>query len=156
MHRNHERQSVVQLRQNPAEMRVPGVAMHQIGIDARSVEIRAALDRAEHGAERLWAVKLRGVEAEATHLQIAFIAVLLTETAHLHLDQFRELAREIFHVNPCAAVNMRGVFVSKEERLDALFLAQRPRLASLVSYGKPNERVEILGRARDADVHARV
>ena len=48
MHRNHERNSVIHFRQNSAEVAVPGVAMHEIGIDVRGVEIGAALDRAEN------------------------------------------------------------------------------------------------------------
>ena len=47
MHRNDERDAVVLSRQNPAEMGVPRMAMHDIGVDVRCVEIGAAAHCAE-------------------------------------------------------------------------------------------------------------
>ena len=53
MDRDDERNAVVQLREDAAEMAVPSVTMHEVGIDVRGVEIGAALDRAEDGTQRL-------------------------------------------------------------------------------------------------------
>ena len=48
MNRDDERNSVIFLRQNTAEMAVPGVTMHEVGIDVRGIEIEAAAHRAEN------------------------------------------------------------------------------------------------------------
>ena len=45
MNRYNKRQAVILFRQNTTEMRVPGVAMHEIRIDFRGVEVGAAPDR---------------------------------------------------------------------------------------------------------------
>ena len=55
VNRDDERHAVIQLRQDPAEMAVPSVAMHEIGIDFVGVEIGAATNRAEDRLQRLWA-----------------------------------------------------------------------------------------------------
>ena len=47
MSRDDERDSVIQFREDSAEMTVPGVTMHEIGVDIRGVEIDAAPHRAE-------------------------------------------------------------------------------------------------------------
>ena len=51
--RNHERDAVIYFRENPAEVAVPGVAVSEIGIDIRRIEIGAAPDRAKDGTSGL-------------------------------------------------------------------------------------------------------
>jgi hypothetical protein len=46
--RDHERNSVILFCQNPAEMAVPRVTMHKIGVDVRGVEIGASPHCAEY------------------------------------------------------------------------------------------------------------
>src|SRR5207302_866578 len=46
--RDHERNSVIQFGDNAAEMAVPSVTMHKIGIDVGGVEIDAAAERAKN------------------------------------------------------------------------------------------------------------
>ena len=50
--RNDKRNAVVLFGQDAAEVAVPSVAMHQIGIDVGRVEIGAATHRAENGLQR--------------------------------------------------------------------------------------------------------
>ena len=45
--RDYERNSVIQFRENAAEVAVPGVTMHQIGVDVGGVEIDIAAKSAE-------------------------------------------------------------------------------------------------------------
>ena len=68
VNRDDKRNSVIQFRQNAAEMTVPGVTMHQIGIDVGRVEIGAATDCAESGLQRLWAREIARVQSETSNL----------------------------------------------------------------------------------------
>jgi hypothetical protein len=47
MHCDHEWNSIILFRQNSAEVAVPRMAMHDIGIDVRCIEIGAAAHRTE-------------------------------------------------------------------------------------------------------------
>ena len=54
-------------------MAVPSVAMDEIGIDVRAVEISATLDRAEDGAERLRTGEVGRIEIKSSHGQISYL-----------------------------------------------------------------------------------
>ena len=54
MDRDHQRKTVVQLREDPAKMAVPRVTMNEVGNDLLGVEIETALDRAEDRAQAVW------------------------------------------------------------------------------------------------------
>ena len=114
MHRDDERNSVIQFRQDPAEMTVPSVTMHEIGIDVRRVEVGAATDRAEDGLQFFRASEIARVEFEAGDLESAFFETLLAEAANIDIDCFGQLAREIIDVHARAAVNVRRIFVRQE------------------------------------------
>ncbi len=45
--RNHQRNAVVLLRENSAEVGIPSVTMDQVGVDVGGVKIDAAFDRGE-------------------------------------------------------------------------------------------------------------
>src|SRR2546423_13690251 len=62
MRRDYERNSVILFSKNAAEMTVPSVAMHEVGIDVRRVEVETALDCAENRLERFWTSEVAGVE----------------------------------------------------------------------------------------------
>src|SRR5262249_33809836 len=72
VNRDHERNSVILFRQYPAEMAVPRVTMHKIGVDVRSVEVRASPHRPENGAQWLRASEIARVDFVAGDLEIAF------------------------------------------------------------------------------------
>ena len=65
MCRDHERQTVIQLGENPAEVAVPGMAMHEVGIDVRGIEIGAAPHGFEDGAQCLWTSESFRVQFES-------------------------------------------------------------------------------------------
>src|SRR5205809_2619552 len=98
-------------------MAVPGMAMHEVGVDVRRVEIRAATDRAEDRAQWFGTGESVHVQLEPAHGQIPFLPFLLAETAHFDRHQFRQLARQIIDVHPCATINMGRIFIREEERL---------------------------------------
>jgi hypothetical protein len=70
VHRDDERQAVVQLRQDPAEMAVPSMAMDHVCSDLEGVEIDAALNRAEHQAQWFRTGISAALEPKAAHGRI--------------------------------------------------------------------------------------
>ena len=50
MDRHNKRNPVVLLRENTAEMQIPGMTMDQVGVDVGGVEIGATADRAKDRA----------------------------------------------------------------------------------------------------------
>ena len=71
MHGDHERHAVIQLREDAAEMAVPSVAMHDVGVDVRGVEIESnAGPRRRPNASGFGQVNVRRVDFETAHRQI--------------------------------------------------------------------------------------
>ena len=68
MHREHHRDAVVHLRHDAAEMRVPSVQMHHVGVDGFGVPIQAMLHGTEDGMERLRSRVAARVDAESRGL----------------------------------------------------------------------------------------
>jgi hypothetical protein len=127
--RDHERNSVIQFRENAAEMAVPSVTMHQSGVDVGGVKIDAAAKRTEDRLQRLGTSEFAGVEVEPRDFEAALFGVLFAETTNIDIDRFRQLTREIINVDTGTAVNVRRIFIGKE----ADFHANKPiqlRLAS--------------------------
>jgi hypothetical protein len=81
-------------------MAVPGMAMDQVGIDVRRIEISAATDSPENGTERFWAIKRIGVQLETPHPQIPVFRILIAEAANFDRHQLRQLTRQIIHMHP--------------------------------------------------------
>src|SRR5205823_7899331 len=119
MDRDHERNSVIHFGEDPAEMAVPGVAMHEIGVDVCEIESVASRHRTENRLERLWTSELARVDFEAADLEISFLELLIAETAHLDRHCLRELSREIIDMHSRTTIDVRRIFVRKEERLHA-------------------------------------
>src|SRR5438876_4244479 len=119
MHRNDERDAVVLSRQNPAEMGVPRMAMHDIGIDVRCVETVAAAHCAEGGAQALRTSEIGCVELETRNFKAAFVEALIAKAAHLDHHQLCQLTREITYVCASPAVNVWRIFVGEEKDLHA-------------------------------------
>src|SRR5438874_4600733 len=130
MDRNYHRNSVILFRQNPAEMAVPRVAMHEIGIDIRSVEVRAPPHCAESRAQWFWTSKIARVEFESDDLEIAFLKTLVAKATHFHRQHLRQLTRQITHVHTSAAVNVRRILVSQKEDFHAPRVEQASGLLS--------------------------
>jgi len=95
--------------------------MHEIGVDICGVEIDATTKRAEHGLQRLRTSEAAGVELEAGDFEPALFQILIAKSANIDIDRFRQFSREITNVHPGSAINVRRIFVGKEEDLHALF-----------------------------------
>ena len=119
MNRDDERNSVIRFGDDAAEMTVPSVTMHNIGVDVRSIEIDAAPKRAENGLQRLRTSEAARVELEAGDFEAALFEILVAEAANIDIDRFRQLAREITNMNTGAAVNVRRIFVGEKANFHA-------------------------------------
>src|SRR5207253_1563441 len=107
----YERNSVVFLRENTAEVRIPGVTMNKIGVDVCGVEIETALNGAEDRLQGFGTGELARIELVSPHLQPPVREILIAKATNIDIDGFRQLAREIINVDSGAAVNVRRVFV---------------------------------------------
>ena len=95
-------------------MAVPGVTMHQIGIDVHGVEIRATPHRAESRTQRLWAGELSRVQFEPDDFEIIFFETLIAKASHFYRDRFGQLPRQIANVHARPAINVRRILVRQE------------------------------------------
>jgi hypothetical protein len=112
-----EGKAVVQLREDAAEMGIPGVEVDDVRIDSVRVEIEAALKGTKDGMERFRRGVGRGIDAESGHRRIRAGLELVAETAYLHLAEFRQFAGEVLHVDPRAPVNMGRILVREKKGL---------------------------------------
>jgi hypothetical protein len=101
------------------------MAVREIGIDICRVKICAAADGAKDGAQRFGTGEFGGIEFESPHGKISFLPSLVSETPDLDRHRLREFTRQVVHVDPSAAINVRRVFVREEERLHDGFLIAR-------------------------------
>ena len=95
MNRDHERNSVILFRQNPPEMAVPSVTMHEIGIDVGGVEIDASPHCAEHRAQRFRTSEIARINFVAGDLEIAFFKTLIAKATDFHRHRLSQFARKI-------------------------------------------------------------
>src|ERR1043166_2642268 len=119
MNGNHEREAIILLCQDPAEVAVPRVTMHKVGIDVHGVEIRATSHRAESRTHRLWAGESSRVQFEAGDLEITFFETLVAKATHFDRNRFCQFTRQITNVHARAAVDIRRILVSKEQAFPA-------------------------------------
>src|SRR5437016_11741506 len=119
MNGDDERNSVIQFGDDAAEMAVPSVTMHDIGIDVRGIEIDAATKRAENRLQRLRTSEAAGVELETGDFEPAFFKILVAEAANIDIHRFRQFAREITNMHAGAAVNVRRIFVGEKANFHA-------------------------------------
>ncbi len=84
-----QRNAVVLFCQNSAEMAVPSVAMHDIGIDGRGIEIGAATHRAENRLQRFRTSKFARIERETGDLEPSLFEALIAETTNIDIDRLR-------------------------------------------------------------------
>ena len=103
-----ERDAVVELRKDAGHVRVPGVAVHDVGIVAVGVEVEALLEAGEHALQFLRAGVAALVDLVASGGQRRLCDVLLAEAAHIDVHQLGQFAGEVVHVDAGAAVNSRG------------------------------------------------
>ena len=106
-------------------MAVPGVTMHEVGIDVHGVEIRATAHRAESRTQRLWAGEIGRVQFEANHLEIIFLETLIAKATHFDGHRFCQLSRQITNVHARAAVDVGRVFIREKEHFHTGRVEQR-------------------------------
>ena len=121
MHGEHQGNPVVELCHNPAQMGVPGVEMHDVGVYRGGVPIQAPLQGAENRVELLGRGVSRDIDAEPGGLERGGVQTRFPEVfsvaPHLHLHHPGELTAQIIHVNARAAVNRGRELVSQKKRL---------------------------------------
>ena len=92
-------------------MAIPGVTVHQIGVDVGCVEIGASPHCAENRTQRFRAGEIARVNFVAGDLEIAFVKALIAKATNFHRHRLCQFARKKADVNACAAVNVRRIFV---------------------------------------------
>src|ERR1700751_3238039 len=117
MNRNHERQTVILFCQDSAEMAVPRVTMHKIGIDVHSVEVRATPHRAESRTQRLWTGETSRVEFKPDDLEISLLETLVAKATHFNRHHLCQLPRQIANMHARAAVDVGRILVSQKQDL---------------------------------------
>ena len=86
MDSEHHGDAVVDLREDAAEVRIPRVQVHEIGVHIARIEIQAALQGAEDSREWLRACPACGIEAHALHGQVFVdLLVLIAEAPNAPL-----------------------------------------------------------------------
>ena len=115
MNGKDQRQAVVLFEQDPAEVRIPGVHVDEIGIRPGRGHGIVALCCREDRTQIRRATETGFVGAETAHRGIAIADLLMTEAAHLDVHQAGQRPRQIFHMNPGPAINVRRVFVGEKQ-----------------------------------------
>ncbi len=118
MRGEHQSGAGQRARETAGEMRIPGVAVDDVGRvgGAHHGEV------AREGIEQPGVARIAGGErcrsGNAAHAQIPFVLMLLTKTKHVPLMgspvRARELACEILDVDTRSAVDVRRVFVGEQ------------------------------------------
>src|ERR1700737_5016815 len=111
MRSDDERDSVIQFRQNAAEMAVPGVTMNEIGVDVSCIEINAPSHRAESGLQRLGTGEPAGVEFVSRDREPSVLEILIAEAANFDIHGLRKFARQVTNMHAGAAINVRRILV---------------------------------------------
>src|SRR5438094_9919294 len=93
--------------------------MHEVGVDAHGVEIRATPHCAESRTQRIWAGEITGVQFEADDLEITFLEMLVAKATHFDGHGSCQLPRQIANVHARAAIDIRRILVSQEQHLHA-------------------------------------
>src|SRR6476660_1445408 len=122
MNSNHERQTVILFGKDPAEVAIPRVTMHEVGVDVHGIEIRATPHRAERRTQRLWAGEITRIQFEPDDLEIAFLEMLVAKATYFDGDRFCQLARQIANMHARAAIDIRRILVSQKQDLHRVYV----------------------------------
>src|SRR5438128_10654848 len=110
MHGDDKRNAVILSRENPAPMRIPGVTVHDLGIDASGIKIDAASYCAESRAKRFRTIPAGPSQLKTAYRQISGSDPLIAETADFYRHQLPQFVRQRFHMTPSPAVSGRRIF----------------------------------------------
>src|SRR6202030_1310755 len=98
-----------------AEMRVPGVAVDNICVDTRRVEIRATTDRAKNRIQVFGRTEARHIDAKTFNLQMRLVYFLIPKTAYLDIHDLCQFTAQVIDVNTRAPINIWGVLIGQKE-----------------------------------------
>jgi len=115
MDRQYHRDMVIELGQNTSEMRVPCVAMDDVRIHTRGVEVCATTDGAKHRIQILGRTESRRIDAKSSNSQMRLVDFLMAKTAHLDVHYLCQFTTQVIDMNTCAPINVWGVLVRQKE-----------------------------------------
>ena len=115
MDRQDHRHMIIELGQDTAEMRVPGVAMDDVRVYSRRVEVRTTTDRSEYRIQILGRAKR--CRRRTRILLPSNVAVLRPDpqTAYFDVHYLRQFTAQVIDVDSCAPINVWGVLVRQKE-----------------------------------------
>ena len=115
MDRNDERDAIRQPGQDPGKVRVPGVAVHDVGADGVGHEANVAAERRPQALE----LRVRPLGRVRRLVGANAPAVLFGrrsgEAANLDLDERAQLTGQVIDVDPGAAVHVRRELVGEDQ-----------------------------------------
>lgn len=115
-------ETVVELGKDAAEMGIPSVTMDNLGVYVGGIEVEAALEGAKDRHELLGAGVAGFVKRKTCGGEAAFLDFLVAKAADFDVDYICQFAAEVFNMDACAAVNVRGIFVRKDECFHGVIL----------------------------------
>ena len=104
--------------EDAGHVRIPGVAVHQVGVEPVLGHAQAALERVHRAGKALVGAlpRLGPFRIEARG-RVAGDRRIVAERAHLDVDPLGQRAAEIFHVHPGPAVDVGRVFLGEQRDL---------------------------------------
>src|SRR5271166_6851180 len=115
MNCQNQRNVIVELRQNPAEMGVPGVAMNDVCIHTERVEVSTTPNRSEHGVQILRTTENGRIDTKSSDIQMRLINFLVSKAADLDIHNLCQSAAQVIDVNTCTPVDIGGILVRQKE-----------------------------------------
>ena len=103
--------------EDPAEVRIPSVEMHNVGIDFFGVKIKTLLKCCENGLEGFRGGIRRKICADSVDRRISPFFELISKAANLHFADFCQLACQILDMNTGASVDVRRILVGEKQGL---------------------------------------
>src|SRR5580693_3175995 len=111
----NQRNVIIELGQNPAEMGVPGVAVNDICIHTNCIEVCTAPDCSKYGVQILRTTKDRGINTESPDGQIRLVNFLVSKAADLDIYNLCQFAAQVIDVNTCTPIDIGGILVRQKE-----------------------------------------
>ena len=121
MGRQHKRNPVIQLCQDAAQMRVPGMNMDNAGVDRVRIEIKTALNGVEDNPEFFRRLGRTGRRVVSRHGERFRSQFLTAKTADVDVAKPRKFTAKVINMNPRPSVNMRRIFIRQEHDFHVFF-----------------------------------
>src|SRR5208337_3987162 len=115
MNCQNQRNVIVELRQNPAEMGVPSVAMNDVRIHTDCVEVSTTPNRSEHGVQILRTTENCRIDTESSDSQMWLVNFLVSKAAYLDIHNLCQSAAQVIDVNTCTPIDIGGILVRQKE-----------------------------------------